>query len=62
VPDEAEDKVRTLLGRRKSQLDQIRRHMKIRARLEVWLYLHVPMTIALLAALTAHVVSVFYYW
>jgi hypothetical protein len=61
-PDENEDKVRTLLGRRKSQLDQIRRHMKIRARLEVWLYLHVPMTIALLAALTAHVVSVFYYW
>ena len=41
---------------------QIRRHMKIRARLEVWLYLHIPATIALLAALTAHVVSVFYYW
>ncbi|QYU70900.1 hypothetical protein J4558_12650 [Leptolyngbya sp. 15MV] len=62
TPDETEDKVRTLLGRRKSQLDQIRRHMKIRARLEVWLYLHIPATIALLAALTAHVVSVFYYW
>ena len=62
TPSETEDKVRTLLGRRKSQLDQIRRHMKIRARLEVWLYLHVPATIALLAALTAHVISVFYYW
>ena len=56
------DKVRALLGRRKAQLDQIRTHMKIRARLEVWLYVHVPATIALLAALTAHVVSVFYYW
>ncbi len=62
VRDEATDKVRSLLGRRKAQLDQIRRHMKIRARLEVWLYIHVPATIALLAALTAHVVSVFYYW
>ena len=60
--DEPEDKVRALLGRRKSQLDQIRRHLRIRALLEVWLYLHIPATIALLAALTAHVVSVFYYW
>ncbi|MFN4114227.1 MAG: hypothetical protein ACK4GD_09825 [Sphingomonadaceae bacterium] len=62
TPNETEDRVRTLLGRRKAQLDQIRRAMKIRARLEVWLYIHVPATIALLAALTAHVISVFYYW
>ena len=62
TPNETEDRVRTLLGRRKAQLDQIRRAMKIRARLEVWLYLHIPATIALLAALTAHVISVFYYW
>ena len=60
--DEPKDKVRALLGRRKSQLDQIRRHLRIRALLEVWLYIHIPVTIALLAALTAHVVSVFYYW
>ena len=62
TPNETEDRVRTLLGRRKAQLEQIRRAMKIRARLEVWLYLHIPATIALLAALTAHVISVFYYW
>ena len=30
--------------------------------LEVWLYVHVPVTFALIAALTAHIVSVFYYW
>ncbi len=60
--EEPKDKVRALLGRRKSQLDQIRRHMKIKALLEVWLYVHVPATFALLAALTAHVISVFYYW
>ncbi len=51
-----------LLRRRKAQLDQIRRQMKLRALLDVWLYIHVPVTIALLAALTAHIVSVFYYW
>ncbi len=62
TPNETEDRVRTLLGRRKGQLDQIRRAMKIRARLEVWLYIHIPATIALIAALAAHVISVFYYW
>jgi len=30
--------------------------------LEIWLYIHVPLTIALIAALTAHVISVFFYW
>ena len=44
------------------QLEQIRRHMRLRAMLEIWLYIHVPLTIMLLAALTAHIVSVFYYW
>ena len=59
---EAEDRVVALLGRRMGQLRQMRRHMRLKAMLEVWLYIHVPATIALLAALTAHIVSVFYYW
>ena len=59
---EAEDRVRALLGKRIAQLQQIRRHLRLEAMLEVWLYIHVPATIALLGALTAHIVSVFYYW
>jgi hypothetical protein len=59
---EAQDRVRALLARRMAQLQQIRRHMRLKAMLEVWLYVHVPATIALLGALTAHIVSVFYYW
>lgn len=51
-----------LLQRRAAQLAQIRRHMRYRALLDIWLYVHVPATVALLGALTAHVVSVFYYW
>ncbi len=59
---EAEARVHTLLSKRSDQLAQIRRHLRIRALLEVWLFIHIPATIALLAALLAHVVSVFYYW
>jgi hypothetical protein len=60
--NDAADKVRSLLSRRQAQLEQIRRHMKYKALLEVWLFIHIPATILLIAALTAHVVSVFYYW
>lgn len=60
--DEAAAKVEKLLIRRKAQLDRLRRQMRLKALLEVWLFVHVPATIALLAALTAHIVSVFYYW
>ena len=60
--DPARDRVEALLVKRKSQLDRMRRHLRLKALLEVWLYVHVPLTFALLAALTAHVVSVFFYW
>lgn len=58
----AEERVRALLTKRADQLGQIRRQLRIRALLEIWLFIHIPATIALLAALLAHVVSVFYYW
>jgi len=56
------ERVVTLLRKRDAQLAQIRRHMRLKALLEIWLYVHVPVTVMLLAALTAHIVSVFYYW
>lgn len=59
---DAAERVRGLLSRRLSLLARIRAQMRMRALLEVWLHIHVPMTVALLAALTAHIVSVFYYW
>ena len=51
-----------LLDRKIEILAQARRHVRIKALLEIWLYVHVPMTVALLVALTAHIVSVFFYW
>jgi hypothetical protein len=43
-------------------VNRAREDVMFRARLEVWLYFHVPLSIALLAALIAHIVSVFFYW
>ena len=60
--DPALVRVEALLQRRAAQLARMRRHMRLKALLEVWLYVHVPATFALIAALTAHVISVFYYW
>ena len=56
------EKVDALLGRKQAALTRLRRHLKIRALLEVWLYVHVPLTFALIVALGAHIVSVFFYW
>lgn len=56
------DRVQKLMVRRMTQLERLRRHMRLKALLEVWLYVHVPATIALVAALLAHIISVFYYW
>ncbi|MCW3837380.1 hypothetical protein ACFQ1E_15560 [Sphingomonas canadensis] len=56
------EKVDSLLERKKAMLVRLRRHLQLKAMLEVWLYIHVPATFALIAALTAHIVSVFFYW
>jgi len=56
------EQVSVLMQRKAGALNRIRRHVRIRARLEVWLYAHVPLTFALIAALSAHIVSVFFYW
>lgn len=55
-------RVDELLDRKKAALGQLRRHLRLKALLELWLYVHVPVTFILIAALTAHVVSVFFYW
>ena len=34
----------------------------LQARLQAWLYLHAPLSVALLAALAAHIVAIYFYW
>ena len=54
--------VDALLAKKLAMLGRVRRHLQLKALLEVWLYVHVPMTFALIAALAAHILSVFFYW
>ncbi len=60
--DDPYDHVEVLLERKKSSLARIRKHLRLKALLEAWLYVHVPLTFALIAALFVHIVSVFYCW
>lgn len=60
--DDPLDKVDALLEKKEATLARVRRHLKLKAMLQVWLFIHVPMTFALIAALTAHIISVFFYW
>lgn len=51
-----------LLGRKNALLKRLRRNIQYQALLEFWLYFHVPLSFALLAALFIHVITVFLYW
>jgi hypothetical protein len=55
------DRVLNLLEQKESVLKKARRHIQLKSWLDIWLYVHVPATFALIAALTAHIVSVFFY-
>lgn len=51
-----------LIGQKEKLLSQLRRDLQYKAYMDMWLYIHVPLSFALLAALATHVVSVFFYW
>jgi hypothetical protein len=54
--------VRVLLDEKAQLLARARRDISYKGMMDIWLYFHVPMSFALLAALLAHVVSIFFYW
>ena len=56
------DQVLILLEEKCVTLAKARRHIRLRSLLEVWLFVHIPTTLALIAALTAHILSVFFFW
>ena len=55
-------KLYAILLQKQSMVERARTDISYRARMTIWLYLHVPLAVGLLAALIAHVVSVFFYW
>ena len=52
----------SLMLRKKKLVDRARADIRFKAALGLWLYVHVPVSFALLAALAAHIVAVFFYW
>lgn len=51
-----------LLGKKVELVERARRDVRYKALMDIWLYFHVPLSFGLLAALAAHIVSVFFYW
>ena len=51
-----------LLRNKRKLLRQLREDLRLQAGMELWLYVHVPLTAALLMALAAHILTVFLYW
>ncbi len=58
----AQEQLVAEMSRMVALTDRVRRDLQFRALMQVWLFFHVPLSFALLAALTAHVISVFYFW
>ena len=52
----------TLLLKKQELVARARRDVQLKSWLDVWLYIHVPLSIALLVTLIIHIVSVFFYW
>lgn len=59
---EAMRKLVDALSRKKALASRVGRDIQLQSLMELWLYVHVPLTFALLAALTAHIIIVFFYW
>ncbi len=51
-----------VLTRRQAVLKRIRSDIRLQAALKIWLFVHVPLTIALLGALVIHILVTFLYW
>jgi len=51
-----------VLCERQKTLRRIRRDIQMQGMLNIWLYVHVPLTLALLAALIVHIITSFMYW
>lgn len=51
-----------LISRKAKLVRQLLADIRLQGLMEIWLYCHIPLTMALLATLLAHIVSVFFYW
>jgi hypothetical protein len=52
----------SVLSRRQAVLRRIRADIRLQAWLQIWLYVHIPFTVALLGALAVHILTTYIYW
>jgi hypothetical protein len=52
----------SVLSRRQAVLRRIRTDIRLQAWLQIWLFVHIPFTVALIGALTVHIVTTYIYW
>lgn len=52
----------SLIARRQELLGRIRKDIQLQGWLRIWLFVHVPVTFALLCTLVTHIIVVFMYW
>lgn len=51
-----------ILVHKETLVTRSRKEIMYKARLEFWLYLHAPLSIAFITTLIAHIVAIFFYW
>ena len=51
-----------VLCRRQTILRRLRKDIQLQGWMQIWLYVHVPLTIALIGALSVHIITTFFYW
>ena len=52
----------SILSRRQAVIRRIVRDIQLQGMMRIWLYVHIPFTIALLVALSMHIIVTFLYW
>jgi hypothetical protein len=51
-----------IVARKASLVARLQKDVQLQSLIQFWLYLHLPLCFALLVALIAHVIAVFFYW
>jgi hypothetical protein len=51
-----------IVARKASLVARLQKDVQLQSLIQFWLYLHLPLCFALLVALAAHIIAVFFYW
>lgn len=52
----------SIMSRRQAVIRRIVRDIQLQGMMKIWLYIHIPLTVALLVALSMHIIVTFLYW